>query len=209
MKKPASVNSLTELGRVRLSEHFFMRDMLYSEIANLHGISNIPDFPDLAIEAGIKLCHKVLEPIYKAFGGVTVRSAYRSPSVNEFGNDHGYSCASNENNFAAHIWDYRRGGCLGATATIVIPAYLEYFDKHQDYRPLAWWVHDNISEQAGMEFFPKLCAFNISWFEGLSDKSIRSYGKPKGLLTKEGMDNFDGDHSDLYADLIKGGIVHE
>ena len=209
MRKPGSVNALTELGRVRLSEHFFMRDMLYSEIANMHGIPNIPDYPDLAIEAGSNLCQKVLEPLYKTFGGVTVRSAYRSPSVNDFGNKHGHSCASNESNYAGHIWDYRRDGFLGATATIVIPAYLAYYERHQDYRPLAWWIHDHIPEQAGMEFFPKLCAFNISWFEGASDKSIRSYGKPKGLLTKKGMDNFDGDHSELYSDLIEEGIIHE
>jgi len=215
MKKPESVNTLTELGRVRLSEHFFMRDMLYSEIANLHGIPNIPDYPDLAIEAGTNLCQKVLEPIYRAFGGVTVRSAYRSPSVNDFGNKQqalgksGYSCGSNESNYAGHIWDYRLNGFLGATATIVIPAYLAYFEKHGDYRPLAWWIHDHISEQAGMYFFPKLCAFNISWFEGPSDQGISSYAVPKGTLTKRGMDNFNGDHSEFYSGLIKEGIVHE
>ena len=49
MRKPASMKALEELGRVRLSEHFFMREMLYSEIANFHGIPNIPDDPDLAI----------------------------------------------------------------------------------------------------------------------------------------------------------------
>ena len=43
MRKPASMKALEELGRVRLSEHFFMREMLYSEIANFHGIPNIPD----------------------------------------------------------------------------------------------------------------------------------------------------------------------
>jgi hypothetical protein len=37
---------------VRLSPSFFMRDFLYSEIANFHGIPNIPDHPDKAIEAG-------------------------------------------------------------------------------------------------------------------------------------------------------------
>jgi len=32
-RKPTSVAALTELGRVRLSKSFFMRDMLHSEIA--------------------------------------------------------------------------------------------------------------------------------------------------------------------------------
>jgi hypothetical protein len=31
---------------------FFLRDFLHSEIADLHGIPNIPDDPDLAIAAG-------------------------------------------------------------------------------------------------------------------------------------------------------------
>ena len=39
MRTPASMKALEELGRVRLSEHFFMREMLYSEIANFHGIA--------------------------------------------------------------------------------------------------------------------------------------------------------------------------
>lgn len=55
MKPPRSVSKLDELGRVRLSQNFFMRDFLYSEIANLHGIPNIPEDPDLAIEAGSRL----------------------------------------------------------------------------------------------------------------------------------------------------------
>ncbi len=58
--------------------------MLYSEVANLHGLPNIPDDPDLAIAAGEKLCCLILEPLRRAFGHVAVRSAYRSPSVNDF-----------------------------------------------------------------------------------------------------------------------------
>jgi len=215
MKKPESVSTLTKLGRIRLSDHFFMREMLYSDVANLHGMPNIPDYPDLAIEAGSNLCQKVLEPIYKAFGGVTMRSAYRSPSVNDFCNQQqklgksGYSCGSNESNYAGHIWDYRLDGFLGATATIVVPAYLDYFEKHGDYRPLAWWIHDHVPDHAGMYFFPKLCAFNISWFEGKSNQAIQSYVAPKGTLTKQGMDNFEGEHSRFYSDLIEDGMLHE
>jgi hypothetical protein len=51
MKKPLSMRALEDLGRVRLSENFFMRDFLYSEIGNFYGIQNIPDDPDLAIMA--------------------------------------------------------------------------------------------------------------------------------------------------------------
>ena len=63
MRKPGSVKSLEDLGRVRLSENFFMRDFLYSEVANLYGIPNIPDDPDLAIETGRALCENLLEPL--------------------------------------------------------------------------------------------------------------------------------------------------
>jgi hypothetical protein len=57
--RTGSVRSLEELGRVRLSASFFMRDFLHSEIADFHGIPNIPDAPDLAIAAGRKLCRAV------------------------------------------------------------------------------------------------------------------------------------------------------
>ena len=61
MKKPDSLTALEEFGRVRLSPSFFMRDFLYSEISNLHGIPNLPDDPDLAIEVGRRLCEELLE----------------------------------------------------------------------------------------------------------------------------------------------------
>lgn len=62
-----------------------MRDFLYSEISQIENIPNIPDYPDVAIEAGRNLCCKLLEPIEKIFGRVSVRSGYRSPSVNSKG----------------------------------------------------------------------------------------------------------------------------
>ena len=58
--RPGSVRSLEEFGRVRLSASFFMRDFLHSEIADFHGIPNIPDDPDVAIAAGRKLCEQLL-----------------------------------------------------------------------------------------------------------------------------------------------------
>ena len=111
MKKPTSVAALEELGRVRLSKSFYLRDFLYSEIANHYGMPNIPDDPDLAIAAGSRLCEELLEPLQEAFGRIAIRSAYRSPSINEFGNRNKLNCASNEKNYAAHIWD-RRDRCV-------------------------------------------------------------------------------------------------
>ena len=63
MHKPTSVRSLEQLGRVRLSPSFFMRDFLHSEIAALHELPNIPDDPTLAIAAGRCLCEQLLEPL--------------------------------------------------------------------------------------------------------------------------------------------------
>jgi hypothetical protein len=76
MRRPGSVSALEDLGRVRLSENFFMRDMLYSEIANHYGIPNIPDDPELAISAGTRLCEDLLEPIWAKIGRISIRSAF-------------------------------------------------------------------------------------------------------------------------------------
>lgn len=114
MRRPGSVSALEDLGRVRLSENFFMRDMLYSEIANHYGIPNIPDDPELAIAAGTRLCEDLLEPICAKLGRISIRSAFRSCAVNEAGIGK-HNCARNEANYAAHIWDRRdaeRPPCL-------------------------------------------------------------------------------------------------
>ena len=50
MRQPRSVKALEDLGRIRLSENFFLRDFLYSDIAVINGFANIPDDPDLAID---------------------------------------------------------------------------------------------------------------------------------------------------------------
>lgn len=165
MNKPATVKALEDLGRIRLSTHFFMRDFLYSEISQIEGIPNIPDFPDRAIEAGRGLCEHLLEPLQKRFGRIVIRSAYRSPLVNGKGAENGnqYSCAANEKNYAAHIWDYPDAeGYLGATACIVVPALLPWYEATGDWTPLAWWIHDNLP-YASQFWFPKLAAFNLRW----------------------------------------------
>lgn len=127
MTKPMTVKALEDLGRVRLSTHFFMRDFLYSEISQIEGIPNVPDYPERALEAGKQLCDQLLEPLQERFGRVVIRSAYRSPAVNAKGAENGnqYSCAANEKNYASHIWDYPDAeGYLSATACIVVPALL-------------------------------------------------------------------------------------
>ncbi len=139
MRKPKAVRSLEDFGRVRLSESFFMRDFLYSEIAAMNGFANVPDDPDLAIAVGTMLCQELLEPLQAAFGRISVRSAYRSPEVNGFGNANGFNCASNEKNHAGHIWDRRDAdGHMGATACIVVNRFIGYYERTGDWEALAW-----------------------------------------------------------------------
>lgn len=203
MRKPSSVNTLEEFGRVQLSDTFFMRDFLYSEISQIEHIPNIPDDPDLAIGAGKHLCQEVLEPIQAKFGRIAVRSAFRSEAVNAKGaeNKNQYRCA--KDNSAAHTWDKRdKNGFMGATACIVVPRFLPYYEKTKHWQALAWWIHDNIPAYSSMEFFPKLAAFNISWHE-LPEKYIYSRIPPNtGLLTRKDMDNFEGSHESEYSDFL-------
>ena len=183
MRKPKSVAALETLGRVQLSRSFFMRDFLYSEIANFHGIPNIPDVPDLAIHSGRRLCEELLEPLQDTFGRIAIRSAYRSPEVNAYGNEKGYNCASNETNTAGHIWDHLDAeGCRGATACIVIPWFAQRYAQGADWRSLAYWIHNHLP-YSRLQFFPALCAFNINWHER-PRREIYSYIEPKGLLLK-------------------------
>ena len=197
MRVPGSMAALEELGRVRLSESFFMRDFLYSEIANFYGMPNLPEDPDLAVEVGTRLCTELLEPLGKKFGRVTVRSAYRSPTINGFGNDKGFNCGSNEYNYAGHIWDHLDAdGKKGATACIVLPWFADRCAEGRSWQSLAWWIHDHLP-YSSLYFFPKLAAFNIKWYE-TPVRRIDSYVTPKGNLTKKGKPNWEGSHEDAY-----------
>ncbi len=203
MKKPQTVAKLTDLGRVQLSDSFFLRDFLYSDIAAIHGLSNIPDDPDLAITAGTRLCQDLLEPLQDAFGRIAIRSAYRSAEVNALGAAKGYNCASNERNAAAHIWDMRDfAGHMGATACIVVPRFANRFTEPQDWKKLAWWIHDHLP-YATMEFFPVRFAFNLSWHEKPSRMVYSHIPESRGYLTKPGMDNHSGDHRAEWADIVR------
>ncbi len=206
------VASLTQFGRERLSEHFFMREMLYSEVGNVHGVANIPVKPDLALQIGRKLATRLLEPLRQAFGHVSVRSAYRSPTLNAFCNaryvsgDTACWCTDNASNAAKHIWDLPdEHGFHGGTITVVIPSYLDHYERTGDYRPLAWWIRDHIEDYAELIFFRKLCAFNIRWYEGPNTKAIWRNDPPtREQLTGAEMANFYGDHSALYQDITPG-----
>lgn len=204
------VSALTAYGREQLSEHFFMREMLYSEVGNVHGVPNIPEDPELALAVGREVASRLLEPLRRAFGHVSIRSAYRSPTLNAFCNerfragDTACWCTDNQANAARHIWDMPdHTGHRGGTVTVFIPAYLEFYKRTGRYEPLAWWIRDHIADYAEVSFFKDLCAFNIRWFEGPSNKAVWHINPPtRTCLTQGGMPNFEGDHSPLYADVV-------
>lgn len=176
---------LEALGRERLSRYFFMREFLYSEIANLHAIPNLPDDPALALAAGRRLAQDLLDPLVETFGPIAVRSAYRAPAVNGFGNAHNLKCSTNAHSRANHIWDQRdERGRMGACASVVIPWFADQYAQGRDWRDLAWWIHDHLPYSA-IWFFPIRAAFNLTWREA-PQRTISSYIAPRGRLLREG-----------------------
>jgi hypothetical protein len=199
VRAPATVRAAENFGRARLSQSFFMRDFLYSEIAAIEGMANLPDNPDLAIAAGRGLCENLLEPLQASFGRLAIRSSYRSPEVNAFGVRHRLSCASNEKNLARHIWDRRDKHGMGALASIVIPWLVDRMATGTSWQAMAWWIHDNLP-YSELQFFPKLAAFNIGWHE-VPKRTIYSFIPPRGFLTKPGFPNHEGSHAHLYENF--------
>lgn len=203
-----SIVALEEFGRVQVSPSFYMRDFLYSEISNFHGIPNIPEKPDIAIRVARQICTEPLEPLQDRFGRLAIRSAYRSKAVNGFGNEQmrlnkkGYNCATNEANYGAHIWDEpNKKGHFGDTVCLVVPAFAQLYEQGMSWTALAWWIHDNLPYNSQF-YFPKRAAVNLNWNE-VPERWIKSFVPPKGLLTKNGVENHSGDHSDAYRDMLR------
>ena len=183
------MSQLEDFGRIRLSRHFFMRDMLYSEVASIHGLRNVPDDPALAVEVGAKLCTNLLEPLHTAFGHVSIRSAFRSARVNSCGEKYG-NVARTKWNHARHVWDRLdeedEKGKKGATASVVIPWFVDYLEERPDmsWKAMAWWIHDHL-DYSEVTFFHNrrfnYAAFNIRWHQTELRRSIRS--AVHGVLT--------------------------
>lgn len=184
MRKPASMWSLETFGRVRLSKHFYMRDFMYSEISGFHGVPNIPENPDLAVENGRWFCTELLDPLEETFGRVAVRSGYRSSALNTYGNENKLNCARSDNPMECHIWDRDSGPQAIAGASIVIPWFADHYAKGRDWRDLAWWMHDHLP-YSDIWFFPKLAAFNLVW-RAAPQRTISSYIAPRGMLLRAG-----------------------
>lgn len=179
-----AIRLIEDIGRIRLSESFFFRDFLYSEIATVTGLHNIPQDVDAAVWAGKRLCQDILEPLQSLLGPIRVRSGYRSEQVNLYGNHHRLGCASNASNFGRHIWDQvDEDGARGAMACIVIPALTDHYQRTGDWQSFAWFIHDHLP-YSEMTFFTRLAAFNIGWSEA-PKRSIDSFIAPnKGYLKR-------------------------
>ncbi len=184
MRKPGSMWSLETFGRVRLSKYFYMRDFMFSEIAGFHGRTNIPENPDLVLENGRAFCTELLDPLEETFGRVAVRSGYRSPDLNRYGNENKLNCARNTHPLECHIWDRDAGANAIAGASIVIPWFADRYAGGRDWRDLAWWMHDHLP-YSDIWFFPKLAAFNLVW-RAQPQRTISSYIAPRGTLLRAG-----------------------
>jgi len=155
---------MDRIGRIRLSRSFFFRDFLHSEIAAAYGIINKPDNLDLAVETGSRLCVELLEPLQEEFGPIRIRSGYRSAALNAFGHEHHLNCASNEKNYAAHIWDRLDDeGRKGASACVVIPSLLDAKGSSESaQKTIVAWAKSYPSCDH-IRFFKQPATFNIGW----------------------------------------------
>jgi len=201
LRRPRTYTALEDLGRVRLSRHFAMRNFLYTEIGNFYERQNIPNNPDLAIAAGKRLATDLLDPLVETFGPIDIRSGYRSPSLNHFGATQvkPQKCSANPKNLASRIWDQRDAqGRMGACVSVVIPWFAAQYNQGRDWRDLAWWLFDHLTFQ-DIWFFPKNAAFNLGWREQ-PQMRILSYIRPMGTLIKSGMTP-DPERATRYADF--------
>jgi hypothetical protein len=177
-------HDLEKLGRVQLSRHFCMRQFLYSEIATVHGLRNIPDNPELAISAGKRLCEYILEPIVEMFGPIIVRSGYRSATLNDFGFRNRLRCASNQKNRAYQFWDALDDkGHMGAAACIVIPSAVERCRHPDGLHELAHALHDTLPYHR-MTFFSSPATLNIGWHEA-PRREVYSYRPRQHWIIKQ------------------------
>jgi len=162
--KRSVYRELDRIGRIRLSSSFFFRDFLHSEIAATYNIVNMPDDLGLAIETGSRLCGDILEPLQARFGAIRIRSGYRSSALNAFGHKHHLNCASNEKNYATHIWDRLDArGNKGASACVVIPSLItESAQRDEVIQTISDWA-DTQHQVDHVRFFKQVATFNIGW----------------------------------------------
>lgn len=207
--KDWTMANLEDFGRIRLSRHFFMRDMLYSEVASLHGIMNVPKNAHWAVQVGSSLCKELLEPLHNVFGHVSIRSAFRSVAVNDCGSKKYRNLATTGTNHARHVWDKldHKDRKKGATACIVIPWFVDYLERNpeQSWKAMAWWVHDHLT-YCEMKFFSNqkfnYSAFNLRWSK-VPNRRIDGPDKRPGEFPKPGSKSAPGANSLKYPGFPK------
>ena len=204
-----TMRDLEDFGRIRLSDHFFMRDMLYSEIASVHGMRNVPDDPELAVEVGKSLCSTLLEPLHATFGHVSIRSAFRSEAVNKLGEKYS-NVAGTKKNHARHVWDRLDGDAKkGGTSSVVVPWFVDYLEARPEmsWKAMAWWIHDHLP-YSELEFYRhrnskfEYAAFNIRWHETKIRGQIVSMSGER-ILKKDRRKHSPGDHAFDYPGFPK------
>ena len=100
-------------------------------------------------------------------------------------------------------------GYTRSTACIVVNSFVDFYQQTGDWTVLAWWLHDHIAAYREIMFYPNLAAFNINWYSGpVSERTIAAQmpnpatGK-KGILTRTGWDNDQGDHREHYESWLQ------
>lgn len=77
------VKRIDALARTRLSQHFILRDFLFSSHAAARGASNLPEDVEKVLNAGRDLCARILEPIRAEFGPFAITFGYLARNVLE------------------------------------------------------------------------------------------------------------------------------
>ena len=75
------IMNLEKTREKKLSEHFSLYEMIYSETAVSHHIDNMPN--ETETENLKYLCEKILEPLRQHFGVVRINSGFRCPKLNQ------------------------------------------------------------------------------------------------------------------------------
>ena len=165
MRKPRTVRSAETFGRVRLSQSFFMRDFLYSEIANLHGLAEPARRPrpgDRRRPEAVRASARTAAGDVRAAGDPVGLSRpggqrLRQRAFPELRLERTQSRAPYLGS-AQRGWRHRRDGQLGRALAGRPPR------SGATWQAMAWWIHDHLP-YSELQFFPKLAAFNIGWHE--------------------------------------------
>ena len=183
--KNPTVEELDSLGRERLSKNFYMREFLHSEVATRFNIVNYPDDPEAALKTGRVLCSSLLEPLQDRFGRISIRSGFRSSTLNGLCHEKGFNCVENSKAYGRHIWDIpsKKYG-WGAMACIVIPSIHDAVCDGVSIDEFACWIDSNLP-YCFVSIFQNQTAVNVCCSEN-PKKDIYSRIEPSGFLFRSG-----------------------